>query len=475
MSSQAYYQSPEWSYHADGVCGEYRDARYLSSIRLWRKVVLWTVGCYLLMNQGFMLVRIPPGIPIGELVLALSLLLINLLVVLPRMSREIWIYPILLWWGYSFLRILIDLKVGGVWTFRDASQEIESLYLIVGFWMINGVETLHYFFSWMRHILLVLGLYGLLLPVLPTLQKYSPSISHMNASESSLFFQYIGTAELSLWAAVWLLMESHGKRDQRALFRKMLAVVLVAVTVAFAQERTVDFQVIGLGFVFLFLRRRLAVWWGVILLTGILIIGFISISGVTLTGRLGQKVSLDFIVQHLESVTGQNATEQTAGAAGGIDLRKEWWARIATQMVESPKNMAFGLGFGIPLTNDVAKEGVPTREPHDSFISVWARLGAVGLTIFLLMQAMLYRTLWNNFKICRRMGWEQDQRNLVLLLIFGFLMLVYAIGEDALEKPYIAIPYYLFFGVMLRYGRYIRNAIEPAALAPQSPKGQTAP
>jgi O-Antigen ligase len=460
VSSIPYQDITGWTGYSNGVCGDYCDPRRFSSIRLSRKIILWSVGCYLVLNQGFMLVRIPlagAGIPVGELVLVWSLLLINLLVVLPRLSKEVWIFPFFLWWGYSFARMLFDIKVGGVWTFRDASQEIESLYLIVGFWLIDSVETLYYFFSWLRQILLLLGLYGLLYPVLPALQKYSPTIKHVNAAQSSLFFQTLGIASLNLWAAAWLLMESRGKRDQKAFFRRLLAIVLMAITVAFAQERTIYAQVIALGVLFVFLRRKMALWWGGILLLGVLFIGFISVLNINLTGRLGKKISLDFIAEHMESVTGQGG-EETSGAVGGVDMRKQWWSHIAFQMTESSQNMAFGLGFGTPLTDFFGGKDVQVREPHNSYISVWARLGSVGLVIWLLMQAMLYFTWWKNFKLCRRMGWARDQQNLLLLMIFGLLTLVFAIGEPAFEVPFVAIPYYLFFGVILRYGKYLREA-----------------
>lgn len=459
MASTHYYPAPAWTSSAYGVCGEYCDPRWFSTVRLWRKLILWSVGCYLVLNQGFMMVRIPPvgaGVPVGELMLVLSLILINLTVVLPRMSREVWIFPMLLWWGYAFSRVMIDVKAGGVWTFRDASQEIESLYLILGFWLIDSVVSLQYFFSWLRQVLLVLGIYSLTFPVSTALQKYSPSLPHMNARESSLLFQMVNIPNLALWSATWLLLESRGKSKPGVSLRQLAAAVIVAVAAAFGQSRTVYIQILALGILFLFLRRKMAVRWGAILLAGVVLIGGVSASGISLTGRLGEKVSLDFLARHLESSTGEGDAA-TEGAAGGVNLRKGWWMRIASEMRESPKRMAFGLGYGIPLT-DYAPGGVQIREPHDSYISVWARLGAVGLVVWLMMQCTLYRAWWKSYQLCRRMHWIRDQQNLFLLLVFSVLSLVFATGEDAFEKPYVAIPYYLFFGVVLRYSKYLREA-----------------
>jgi hypothetical protein len=56
------------------------------------------------------------------------------------------------------------------------------------------------------------------------------------------------------------------------------------------------------------------------------------------------------------------------------------------------------------------------------------------------------------------MHWTSDQINLLILLIFCLLTLVESAGEPAMEVPFYAIPYYFFFGVILRYGRHLRQA-----------------
>ena len=48
------------------------------------------------------------------------------------------------------------------------------------------------------------------------------------------------------------------------------------------------------------------------------------------------------------------------------------------------------------------------------------------------------------FNLCRRAGYRLTQDRLILFMVYFVLVWVNTLGEDALEKPYITIPYYFF-------------------------------
>jgi hypothetical protein len=70
--------------------------------RLHNLLMILVVGLYLVLNQGFMQLRMPPsvgsGIPIGELALLFSLVIINYYNLLPRLSATVLLAPFLIWW-----------------------------------------------------------------------------------------------------------------------------------------------------------------------------------------------------------------------------------------------------------------------------------------------------------------------------------------------------------------------------------------
>jgi hypothetical protein len=424
-----------------------------------RKTVLWMVGAYLILNIGFEMLRIPPvgpGVPLGELVLGICLCVIGSRTLLPKMAKEVWLLPILGWWGLTLSRALVDAKGAGIWAFRDASQAIESLYLIVGFWFASSEISLQYFFRWLRRLLVVAIFYGLLYPVSGVLQEFSPKISGLGSGATPILFSMLNAPVMLVWGACWLLIDRRGSGS--GMGRDLLAGFLIAFAVAFGQSRTSYLEVIMLGGLLLLTKRKAATKLGVTLLLGGLIIGAVSISGLSIKGRLGQKVSLDFIGQHLESISG-TGSEDVQSAAEGVPLRIGWWRHIFTELESSPRNMIFGLGYGMPLTNFESKNSI-TREPHNSYISVIGRLGVAGMAMWTLMQFALYASWRRSFRLCGRMQWTSDQTNLLLLLIFCAMTLVVGVGETAMEVPYYAIPYYFFFGVMLRYGKHLKLAAE---------------
>jgi hypothetical protein len=71
--------------------------------RLRNNVVLVTVLLYLLFNWGFMQLRIPPvaggGLPVGEIVLLLSLMTINYTGLLGRLSLTVAMVPLAIWFS----------------------------------------------------------------------------------------------------------------------------------------------------------------------------------------------------------------------------------------------------------------------------------------------------------------------------------------------------------------------------------------
>src|SRR3546814_13174763 len=73
------------------------------------------------------------GVPLGELMLVFVLLGLNIPRVLSRMSAAAILAPFLLWWGWGLTRLVFDAAAHGAWALRDATQLIESLYMVVGF------------------------------------------------------------------------------------------------------------------------------------------------------------------------------------------------------------------------------------------------------------------------------------------------------------------------------------------------------
>jgi hypothetical protein len=430
------------------------------SERIRNNITLVTVFLYLLFNWGFQQVRIPPvvggGVPVGEIILFIALLTIRPGAVLGRLSHQVYLLPFVLWWVFGIGRALVDVSQHGFWALRDAAHVLESLFLVVGFVFAAYPSTIEKFFSWLAKFLVIAVAYGLLYPVNDIFWSVSPTITSGNGYVVPIIGTMANSAFLMLMAAFYLLL-FHSHR----LLALFVATLLIGYPLAVFQTRTLYLVTIGLfGFLAVYRRSNL----GHVLLIGIvagLLLAVVTLVGLRVEGRLGEELSADFLVDHFLAIFGVCVGEHEAvcSAAAGVDQRLGWWQNIFDQMLSDPFKLLLGLGYGVTLTDFYATGGTAVREPHNSYITILARTGIVGAACWLLMMVSLVHRWHLSFRHCENLGWREGQNRLMLLMVFFICMWVLAIGEDAFEKPYNTIPFYFFWGVVLRFSLLLANGL----------------
>ncbi len=169
-------------------------------------------------------------------------------------------------------------------------------------------------------------------------------------------------------------------------------------------------------------------------------------------------MSITFIKNHFLAIFGVES-EGVVAAASGITQRIEWWRDLLKVWSENIGTIIYGLGYGFPLIDFKLQQHVIVREPHNSYISILARLGIIGALAWVWMHILLINIWRKAFKQCRIVGWRLGQNRLLILMVFFILILIMAIGEDAFEKPFNAIPYYFFWGIVLRFACYLKYDI----------------
>jgi hypothetical protein len=151
------------------------------------RVLLALLGFYLLFNYAFIQIRLPPGfgIPLGEIFLVFALLTTNVPLVLSRMGAVAPLIPFLIWWGLALGRMTIDVLHYGFWALRDATQAIESPYLIVGFTVAAYPNIVEKLMRCLPLILAGLCIYGLGFPFAEAIGELSPKIAGFRSAGSS--------------------------------------------------------------------------------------------------------------------------------------------------------------------------------------------------------------------------------------------------------------------------------------------------
>jgi len=136
---------------------------------------------------------------------------------------------------------------------------------------------------------------------------------------------------------------------------------------------------------------------------------------------------------------------------------RQWMEQVCCHRLVACGNTGTGwlaAACGVPLI---------TMEPHNSVISVVARLGLVGGAAWLWLQAELFRAAIRAYRDCNASGRLVEGRLILLIVAFAVLTLASCFGEDTMEKPYNAIPYYLLWGAALRVAHNLRQASNAAS------------
>jgi len=435
--------------------------------RVRNTILLLTVSLYLLFNWGFMQLRVPPGgglgLPVGEIVLFMTLATLSYASVLGRLAAIVALLPFVIWWGFGLSRALFDFVFVGAWALRDAAHVIESLFLLAGFVLASHPASLERFFRWLPWILGAGVVYGLLYPLRFEIWALSPTIVTAHGFEVPILGTMANTAYVMIPAALYLIL-FHGNRLPAIL----LAVLILGYTIAMFQARTLYLVMIAVfGFLVLYRRSSIGHVALIVYISGLLL-ALVTLLGLQFQGRLGAAFSFDFLVQHFLAIFGIASSEYQgiASAAAGVGQRLEWWNNILAQMLSNPFKLLLGLGYGVVLTDFYGVGGIAVREPHNSYITVFARTGIIGATAWALMMLVMVRRWHLAVRHCREIGWRLGENRLLVLMVYFICMWVLALGEDGFEKPYNVIPFYFFWGIVLRFALLLeRGEIGPEAEA----------
>lgn len=422
-------------------------------------LALTIVSLYMLLEAAFMLVRIPPGsvaaVPTGEILI----IIFALTLVLDRGNfgpffRAIPLAPIAIWWSIGFTQLLIGFLEHGFWALRDGTSLVESLYLWIGFTVAALPRAIPRIATWFYRVLIVAGLIALTFPFRETLREFSPQIISAVGIATPLFFTYQMTPLTALTCSAYLLLL--GKRILGIPSQWWGAGLMIFVAVLF-QARTIYVQIaVLLAFLAILNPRRvmqtiipMAIAAGLFL--------FLVAIGVPIPGRISTEVSLQFYFDHFLAIFGSSG-ERTGmenaaieGAAGGVEQRLMWWEAIWMHVTASWQTTLFGLGYGESLVALAQDPYIDpnVREPHNSIISAFGRTGLIGVTAYVAMHVSLTFIAIRTWLHYRREGHDDAAKFLYLLGAMFVVFWLASVGEDAFEKPFLAIPYYFFYGVIL--------------------------
>jgi hypothetical protein len=107
----------------------------------------------------------------------------------------------------------------------------------------------------------------------------------------------------------------------------------------------------------------------------------------------------------------------------------------------------------MPLTDFVIAGDIQVRELHNSYMSVLARQGLfIGIFVFSIWFLAVKFSL-KNILNKNPIGSSSVIGFSIFCSFYIVNVLIFAMAEDAFEKPMFAVPFYFMFGILLRLQR----------------------
>ncbi len=411
--------------------------------RWFKRVAAFAVLGYVLFDKSFAWVHVP-GVPIfiGEIVLFLAVIVLlrhqrDTTAVL-RGSPLMLTAALLFVWGA--LRLAFDLPVWGLDALRDSAQ---TNYILVGMaaavvlWREPGLmKRLGRLRPWIPATVVIW------VPVAIILSRRFGSVAPLvPGSETSIVTFKPGDYALFAAAAisyVWLTGDQYSSR-----YRNTITMIgVVGLLVAASQNRggmLGALVVLSLAALFMQRTRRRRFLSGLTLATGGLVL---ALALTNLAIPLGSRtLSVGQLAANFVSVTGGS---QASTLQGTVTWRLDYWQLVIDDVVTGDAWLT-GIGYGPNLADIYGYLGressQPLRNAHNSHVTLLARLGLVGLFLWLAfwLQVGLRLNRTSRRTIDPIAGW-------LTAIVVGIG--VAAIFDPILESPQIAIPFWCAAGLL---------------------------
>ncbi|MGH3330441.1 MAG: O-antigen ligase family protein [Nocardioidaceae bacterium] len=406
------------------------------------------LGGYLLFDRAFAYLHLP-GTPVyvGEMVLAVGALGVlaapGFLRVPVRDEPILALLAAFALWG--LVKTLPGVGAYGMDAVRDAALWYYSLFAflaiaalarssdLLGRLVLQIARLTPWLLLW-----LPLGL------VLTPMADSAPTVPFTTVSVLSHKPGGAAIAALLVLGCMWLFRDGRSARSREAWSIMALMVVALAAT----QNRG---GLLGagagamVGLAFIQDRRRLIVRAVAFTVLGLGLASLLSLK-VPFPGVQGREFSASQLVANVVSLGGK---ESPGNLGGTVDGRQELWSRILDKQVADGR-LVDGSGFGPNLAADVGvlDEGKDTlRSPHNSHLHVLARMGLVGISLWIAMWVGWYCRLVAGCRRLAQQGLYVRRQVAVLSLMVATAILVSSFFDPQLEGPQVAALLWTTFGV----------------------------
>jgi hypothetical protein len=386
------------------------------------------------------------NIPFNEIFLMAGLFLaMSLLPIVIKYNPVI--KPILLWSILFMPVVFYGVTIYGFFALRDASHSIEIWWIplaIIAFFDINE-QKLH-------KILKICIILYIVRAGIQLFFSNTFTISGLHG-EIPLFATHnmIIIGGICFWGIIV------------GLHKNYVILGLYLLSIILSQSRTEILVICFCGLVYLFIKRmsrsiimRFLFFLFAAVICYSVLVNIESINNLASKSKFGRILSVSEYAELMSSSIGKS--DKFEGSADGVPLRLGWAETIFTKAENDFSILLFGQGFGMPLTDFVISNSVIVREPHNSFLSVFARTGLIGIVVWSIFHVSISIKLFFFFRRNSILTQNDYAAKFLLCCFLTFTgSYVWALTQPYFETPYSAITIFITVGLMIRLYQQIES------------------
>ena len=350
---------------------------------------------------------------------------------------------------FNFIKLMMSYSSYGMYAIRDSTYVFDLFFIIVSFFVFNNYFDTSKILKILDFIFYFTLIFIFIWFFRDFFQSFSFRVVSPTGASADLFFNFSTIAVLSLWFAFYnLIFSSDEKKNSK---KYLLFFILIAFAVVFFQRRYIYLCLISIFSISLFFNKRETLKVFLILIIGSLLIPLANFFGFSFSEYLGEVNSIFFFIDHLlTSLPGYQPTNEIFNTTSATaKFRYDSWKFVINTQLSDIKFLFFGQDYGAPLIYFTATGGIPVREPHNMYITVFARTGLFGLIIFILIHFRLLSIWIYSYKVSLKK--EKKKENKILIFLGIYILFIYLIGltDSVLVASYYSIVFNIFWGFII--------------------------
>jgi hypothetical protein len=172
---------------------------------------------------------------------------------------------------------------------------------------------------------------------------------------------------------------------------------------------------------------------------------------VQIQGDQGRTISVDQLAANLKSVVGASSAQAPGNLDANVRFRDRLWTATLKKVHDDGKTFT-GLGFGLNIPQAIGLEdagSVPLRSPHNSHLDVYARMGAIGITLWIAFWGLWSLALMKARSKFRSVGLRVEMGLVEVAFVGAIAILINSYFDPTLESPQVAIWLWVLVGIGL--------------------------